>query len=107
MIFRHFVLLSLCLLCGCGRSPVRMDQPENPHGRYAAQIAAAARLLAQRETWADRVEWEVVPVGEGWRVIAWRIEHPERKGAERYSPRGYSVIELDSRLVTVSYRPKG
>ena len=44
---------------------------------------------------------------DGWTVIAWRIEHPERKGADRYLPWGYSVIELDRRLVAVHYTRKG
>jgi hypothetical protein len=32
---------------------------------------------------------------------------PECKGPSRYLPWGYSVIQLDSRMVTVSYRRKG
>lgn len=84
-----------------------MAQPEDPKGRYQNQIAAAQALLEQKESWADRVEWEVLKTAGGWQVIAWRIEHPERKGPERYLPWGYSVIELDSRLVTVGYKPKG
>jgi hypothetical protein len=83
-----------------------MEHPENPQGRYREQIAAAERILAQNEDWADRAEWEVVPEKDGWEVTAWRIEHPEAKGAERYSPVGYSVIELDSRMTPIHYLPK-
>jgi hypothetical protein len=101
-----FVLL-LTFLCGCGGTPGRMEYPEDPQGRYRDQIAAAKRLLAQKENWADRVEWEVVETGDGWEVIAWRIEHPERKGPERYLPWGYSVIKLDSRMMAVHYERKG
>ena len=84
-----------------------MANPENPQRRYREQIAVAARLLEQKETWSDRVEWEVIKTSEGWDVIAWRIEHPERKGPARYLPWGYAVIKLDSRLTTVGYHRKG
>jgi hypothetical protein len=101
------LILLLSLLSGCGRQPSRMDVPEDPQGRYRDQIAAAKRLLEQEEQWADRADWEVIKTRDGWEVIAWRIEHPERKGPSRYLPWGYSIIELDSRMVTVSYRSKG
>lgn len=84
-----------------------MEHPEDPGGRYREQISAARRLLQQKEDWADRAEWEVLRTDGGWEVIAWRVEHPERKGAMRYLPWGYSVIRLDSRLVPVHYRRKG
>lgn len=101
------VVLCLWLFTGCGRSPGRMEHPENPQGRYRDQIAVAARLLSQKEDWASRAEWEVVETSDGWRVIAWRIEHAERKGPERYVPWGYSVIDVDRRLEAVSYKRKG
>lgn len=100
-------ILPLAFLAGCGGRPCRMEQPENPQGRYREQIAVAQRLLAQKEPWSNRVEWEVVKSGDGWEVIAWRIEYPERKGPSRYLPWGYSVIELDSRLMTIRYQRKG
>lgn len=84
-----------------------MESPEDPEGPFREQIAAAKRLLEQRESWADRAEWEVIKFADGWQVIAWRIEHPERKGPDRYLPWGYSVIELDSHMVPIHYRPKG
>ena len=84
-----------------------MEQPEDPLGRYRYQIEAAKRLLGQKEDWAERAEWEVLKSESGWEVIAWRVEYPERKGSDRYLPWGYSVIELDSRMGTVSYRRKG
>ena len=80
---------------------------ENPQGRYREQIAVAKELLEQKEQWVDRAEWEVLESRHGWEVIAWRVEHPERKGASRYLPWGYSVIELDRRMVAVRYRRKG
>ncbi len=101
------ISLFLVLLCGCDSKTGRMEQPEDPYGRYHEQIAAAKHLLAQREDWADRAEWEVLKSTDGWEVIAWRIEHPERKGANRYLPWGYSVIELDRRMNAVDYRRKG
>jgi hypothetical protein len=64
-------------------------------------------VLKQYENWADRVEWEVLKYGDGWKVVAWRIEHPEQKGADRYLPWGYSVIELDRRMVAIHYTRKG
>ena len=84
-----------------------MAQPEDPNGRYHDQIAAAKHLLEQKEDWADRAEWEVVKQDDGWEVIAWRVEHPDQKGANRYLPWGYSVIELDRRLIAVDYHRKG
>lgn len=101
------IVLFFSLLTGCGGNAVRMEQAENPQGRYREQIAAAKRLLEQQEQWADRAEWEVLKSGNGWKVIAWRIEHPEAKGPNRYLPWGYSVIELDSGMVAVSYQRKG
>ena len=84
-----------------------MEHPEDPQGRYEVQIRAAQRLLDQKESWGARAEWEVRRLSDGWEVIAWRIEHPERTGAMRYLPWGYSVIQLDSRNVPVNYRRKG
>ena len=100
------LLLSLALLGGCGKT-CRMAQPEDPQGRYREQIAAARRLLEQNEAWADRAEFEVQKAGTGWEVTAWRVVYPENKGPSRYLPWGYSVIELDSRLVTIGYHRKG
>ena len=101
------IMLVGAFLAGCGGKIGRMEQAEDPQGRYREQIAAAQRLLGQKENWADRADWEVLRTGDGWQVIAWRVEHPERQGASRYLPWGYSVIELDHRLVTVGYRRKG
>ncbi|HZR17007.1 MAG TPA: hypothetical protein VFE51_06755 [Verrucomicrobiae bacterium] len=84
-----------------------MKNPEDPQGRYCEQIAVAKHVLEQKEDWADRAEWEVLKLDDGWRVIAWRVEHADRKGAERYLPWGYSIIELDSRLVPAHYVRKG
>lgn len=95
----------LCLFCGCGHAPGRMEHPENPEGRYHDQIAAAQHVLDQNESWADRAEWEVQPRADGWDVIAWRVEHPQAKGADRYQPYGYSIIQLDNRMVPIHYLP--
>ena len=84
-----------------------MAHPEDPQGRYREQIAVARRTLEQYEDWAGRAEWEVTPSGGGWEVTAWRIEHPDQKGPNRYLPWGYSTIELDSRMVAVHYHRKG
>lgn len=84
-----------------------MEHAEDPQGRYKEQIAVAQRLLIQKESWADRVEWEVNETSGGWEVIAWRVEHPDKKGPERYLPWGYSTIKLDSRMVTFDYHNKG
>jgi hypothetical protein len=94
-------------LCGCGNDTARMDHPDDPQGPFREQITAARQLLEQKEDWSDRVEWEVRKSADGWQVIAWRIEHPDRQGAERYLPWGYSVIDLDSRDVAVHYRKVG
>ena len=101
------IALLFSLLVGCGGKTGRMAHPEDPEGQYRDQIAAAKRLLQQKEDWADRAEWEVAKSADGWQVIAWRVEHPENKGPSRYLPWGYSVIELDSRMVTIGYRRKG
>lgn len=84
-----------------------MEHPENPSGRYRTQIAAAQRLLEQKESWANRAEWEVIPKGDAFEVIAWRIEYPDRKGPLRYLPWGYSIILIDSRGTPVEYHRKG
>jgi major membrane immunogen (membrane-anchored lipoprotein) len=102
-----FIILSLSLLIGCGKSVARMAQPEDPQGRYKEHISAAKKLLDQKESWSDRAEWEVIKTSSGWEVIAWRVEYPDAKGPKRYLPWGYSLIELDSRLVTVGYKRKG
>jgi hypothetical protein len=96
------IALSLLLVLGCGGGG-RMAHPENPQGPYRDQIAAAKRLLEQREDWAERAEWEVEKSSDGWKVTAWRIEHPEKTGPERYLPWGYSVIDVDHRVVAVDY----
>jgi hypothetical protein len=100
------IALFLVLLAGCGESD-RMAQSEDPQGRYHEQNMAAKRLLEQREDWAERAEWEVRKTSYGWQVTAWRIEHPEAKGSNRYVPWGYSVIELDSRMLAIAYHRKG
>ena len=89
-----------------------MEQAEDPQDRYRDQILVAKRLLEQEEQWANRADWEVVKSAvvksaDGWQVTAWRVEHPERKGSSRYLPWGYSVIELDSRMVPHGYRRGG
>jgi hypothetical protein len=101
------VVLLLTFVSGCGKTHSRMEKSEDPQGRYRYQIEAAKRLLGQEEDWAERADWEVLKSESGWEVIAWRVEHPERKGSDRYLPWGYSVIELDSHMRTVSYRRKG
>ncbi len=106
-LFWGVILLQIVLLIGCGQRVTRMAQPEDPEGQYRDQISAARRCLEQKETWANRAEWEVLRSGDGWKVVAWRVEYPHRKGPERYLPWGYSEIELDSRMVTISYRRKG
>jgi uncharacterized protein YceK len=103
---RFFIALMIVVLCGCGKV-ARMEHPEDPQGRYHEQIAAATQLLQQKEDWADRAEWEVAKTGDHWLVTAWRVEHPDKQGADRYLPWGYSVIELDSRFVAVNYHRKG
>jgi len=95
------------LLAGCAQEQARMEHPEDPKGRYQEQISAAHNLLQQKEDWADRAEWEVATTGDGWKITAWRIEHPDCKGAARYLPWGYSVIELDRRSIPVGYHRKG
>ena len=102
------LLISVILLfvAGCGVKPSRMEHPENQEGRYREQIAVAQHVLEQNEDWADRAEWEVIPAQDGWNVVAWRVEHPQAKGAERYSPAGYSVIQLDNRLTPIHYLPR-
>lgn len=105
---RYWIIaLFLSVLCGCGGKPGRMERPENPQGRYREQIAVAKQMLERKEQWADRAEWEVLETRDGWEVTAWRVEHPERKGASRYLPWGYSVIDLDRRVLAVRYRRKG
>lgn len=99
-------ILGLTLL-GCKGDARRMEHPENTAGRYKSQIAAARRLLEQKEDWADRVEWEVQKHGNEWHVFAWRIEHPKEKGPMRYLPWGYSLIILDNREVAISYHNRG
>lgn len=84
-----------------------MEQPEDPQGRYREQIEVARRTLMQYEDWADRAEWEVLQSEDGWKVIAWRVEHPDLKGPSRYVPWGYSTIELDRRMVAVHYQRQG
>jgi hypothetical protein len=101
------IALAVLFLIGCDSRTARMEHPENPQGRYREQISAAKRVLQQEEQWADRAEWEVNKNGDGWQVVAWRVERPDRKGPDRYLPWGYSIIELDSRMVPVLYRRKG
>lgn len=98
--------LLLACLCGCGGAS-RMDHPDSPQGPYHDQISAARELLEQKEDWADRAEWEVEKTGGGWRVTAWRVIYPNRKGAERYLPWGCSVIDLDRRLMATDYHRHG
>ena len=103
---RFLIALLAVLFSGCSGS-VRMQTPEDPQGRYREQIAVARRLLEQKEAWANRAEWEVQESGDGWKVIAWRVEHPECKGPSRYVPWGYSEIDVDRLMLAVRYRRRG
>jgi len=85
------IVLSLSLLAGCGEKIGRMERCEDPQGRYREQIEAAKRLLGQKEDWAERAEWEVLKSEDGWKVIAWQVEHLEHQEPSRYLPWGYST----------------
>ena len=91
MVRRWIIALFLSLLFGCSGKTGRMEQPEDPQGRYREQIAVAGRLLEQKEDWADRAEWEVLKSEDGWKVIAWQVEHLEHQEPSRYLPWGYST----------------
>ena len=105
---RRNIAILILLCCACGRAGFgRMDRAEDPHGQYREQIEAAQRVLEQNENWVDRAEWEVRSSPEGWTVVAWRVEHPSAKGADRYLPWGYSIIELDRRFIALHYTRKG
>lgn len=44
--FRCFTtLVSVALLVGCGKRVIRMEQAENPNGRYQQQITSAKAFL--------------------------------------------------------------
>jgi hypothetical protein len=89
---RYWIIaLFFSLLSGCGDKTARMEHPEDPEGRYRDQIAAAQRVLVQKEDWADRAEWEVLKSEDGWKVIAWQVEHLEHQEPSRYLPWGYST----------------
>lgn len=94
----------LALLAGCDGHSGRMENPESPSGRYSQQIAVGRQVLDKKADWGDRAEWEVVKTSDGWKVTAWRVEHREAKGAKRYVPWGYAIIELDRNLAPMSYR---
>ena len=80
----RWILLLLCLvLVGCDKQPARMEHPDDPDGPYSEQIAAAKRLLQQKEDWADRAEWEVLPSGDGVEShrLARRARQPQGTGS--------------------------
>lgn len=83
------------------------EHPADPKGSYAAQISAAKRLLDQREDWGERAEWEVLPLKEGWELIAWRIHYPDKTGPSRYLPWGCATIRLDRNLKPIYYKKRG
>lgn len=67
-------------------------------------IEAASRAIRQNEDWAARAEYKLKQIPAGWQVTAWRVEHPEAKGNDRYVPWGYRVIVVDRRGKVVEYK---
>jgi hypothetical protein len=94
-----FVLVALRMR----REARRMEQPENP-ARPLPRAVAVAKQLLEKKPWADRAEWEVLESRHGWEVIAWRVRH--RNARTRRYALGYSVIEVDRRMMAVRYRRK-
>ena len=71
------------MLCGCEKQSTRMEHPEDPQGRYSEQIAAAKRLLDQKENSANRAEWEALEI-RGWlgsHRLASRVSQTQGTGA--------------------------
>jgi hypothetical protein len=69
------------------------------------KIEAAARdVVNKEEDWVERAEFRIYQEGDGWRVTAWRVEHPEATGNKRYVPWGARTMTLDRNFRVLEYR---
>ena len=94
----------LCLWIACSPSG-----PKAAHLDPAVEqrlLDLARRTVSQKEDWADRAEFQIERHGDEWRVTAWRLEHPEATGKQRYVPWGFRIVVIDDHDRVVDYVSK-
>ncbi len=88
------------LVAGCSEQ----EPPARAYTDKEKQILWAARkAVAQFDDWADRAEFKIERRKEQWHVTAWRVEHPEAKGNNRYVPWGRREMVIDDTGKVLSY----
>ena len=97
-----FLLLGLLALAGgCsgeGSDPAKYSDKE----KWIIERARGA--VAQQEDWEARAEYRIKREDGRWHVTAWRVEHPEAKGNQRYLPWGHREIFIDDAGKVVAYK---
>ena len=103
---RTVTTLAGAWLCLCWVGCNNQDGPGTPRDlsdRERQVITVARRAVAQHEDWLDRAEFRIERSRSLWHVTAWRVEHPEAKGNNRYVPWGSRRILIDDQDNVVEY----
>jgi hypothetical protein len=92
------------LVTAASCSQTKSDEAEVSADLRRKIEAAAREVVKKEEDWVERAEFRIYQEGDGWRVTAWRVEHPEATGNKRYVPWGARTMTLDRNYRVLEYR---
>lgn len=105
--FGKLALLAAALLCLATACSPSASKAKNLDPAVEKRLIDLARLtVSQKEDWVDRAEFQIERRGDEWRVTAWRVDHPEATGKQRYVPWGFRIVVIDDHDRVVDYVSK-
>lgn len=105
--FDKLALLAAALLCLATACSPSGSKASNLDPAVEKRLLDLARLtVSQKEDWVDRAEFQIERHGDEWRVTAWRVDHPEATGKQRYVPWGFRIVVIDDHDRVVDYVSK-
>ena len=96
------VFAAAVLLAGCTESDPHWPPPL-ASARERELVAAAKDAVDQHDGWGGKAEYVIERRGAFWRVTAWKIVHPEKKGKMRCVPWLASTVVIDDQTRVVEY----